>query len=206
MRQAWKLAAGAIAAIMMVACDPGGVEADQASTLAVEGPDEVHLRTARLGPVLYSFDDSRLVPTEVKLAIPPTFDDTAFASKLIPVARADRLGAAQCRYDEDDQPDPCDAAQESGLSLALLERPLAEYRAAFARGDIEPLDDAMMDGSEGFSVVVNEGAREAEYSFAGVGDRTLLVVQQSDDDDPALDEELARVLATIHAADPAARS
>ena len=200
MCQGWKLAAGAIAVTLMVACEPGGAEAEQTSALATSGPVGVNLRTARLGPVVYSFDDSRLVPTEVTLALPPAFDDTTFAAKLIPVDRAARLGSAQCRYDADEEMDPCDAALESGVSLALLERPLAEYRAAFGGAEIEALDDGLMDGSEGFSVEVTEGDRTAKYSFAGVGDRTLLVVEQSEGDEPALEQDVARVVATVHVA------
>ncbi|GGD48514.1 hypothetical protein GRI62_08000 [Erythrobacter arachoides] len=200
MHQFVKSAVGATVMVLTAGCEQSGDDTDRAAMpLATQTAGE-STRNARLGPIAYTFDNTQLVPTEVTLGIPPGYEAKAFASKLIPVDRAQNLGTEQCRYDAREEPVPCDASRESGLALALLERPIIEYRAAFDDADILPamLEDVRLDGSEGFTYLAQKpDGSGIQYSFLDVDERTMLLVRYYEGAEPALEEEVSAVLTSI---------
>lgn len=134
----------------------------------------------RLGPVEYGFDPRHLIRAEVDLALPPAYELTAWAVKLIPVERAELLGEDGCTYGQSGLRETCTAAKEVGLSLSLLERPLRDYRSAFAEGGIpaEEMEPTAMFGEEGFSFTAQAEGSGIHYRFVPVGERTLLIARR----------------------------
>ena len=132
-----------------------------------------------LGPIDYSFDQSQLTLTEVVLPLPPDYEDTVFASKLIPNQRAEMLGMELCNYGESGTTTSCEAEKEAGLALALLERPIDEYRAAFTQSGIgeESLSPSSVDGASGFAFTAQAEGSGTEYRFLSVDGQTLLLAK-----------------------------
>lgn len=140
---------------------------------------EPHLTERTLGPLSYSYDDTELTVTEVMLSIPPDYDDSIRATKLIPLERARQLGEEQCSYGQSGLISTCNAEQEAGLALALLERPLEEYRAAFGDDRMGgSLVESTLDGSTGFAFTAQAEGSGTEYGFYPVEERSLLVARQ----------------------------
>ncbi|MFB0613253.1 hypothetical protein [Aurantiacibacter poecillastricola] len=168
-----------VALLALPSC--GGSESEMLpgdETLAVED----HLRSAMLGPLTYRFDDAYLTPADVEITIPPEYDDVHLGTKLIPADRADDLGDFECEYGESGLVSECTAQQETGLTLALLPRPLDEYRTAFTQ-DLsaeEVLEDARLDGANGFSFTAQAEGEGIEYQFFAIEGRTLLLARGFD--------------------------
>ncbi len=195
-------------ASLAAACEQGSGAAVAA---ADEGTGITALPTAdapsigSIGPVRYDFAPERMTRAEIELAVPPAYEATIWATKLILNRRAALLGERDCRYDQSAGDDPstreeiCTAEQEDGLALALLERPLADYRAAFTEAGIEGRDlpPVSLAGCEGFSFAAEEEGADTVYRFLPVGERTLLIAQQFSDEEFEPDGALADVMDSL---------
>lgn len=171
-----------LAACALALCACNGEEPELESE-AQESPvgeaPEPHLTARTLGSLRYSFDDTELTVTDVTLPIPPGYEDSIPATKLIPLERAEQLGEEQCSYGQSGLTTTCNAAQEAGLALALLERPLDEYRAAFVEDQMEgSLVESSLDGATGFAFTAQVEGSGTEYGFYPLEGRTLLVARQ----------------------------
>lgn len=158
------------------------------------------LTTGSLGPVTYGFAPELLTRAEIQLPLPPAYTMSVWATKLIPISRAAALGEDSCRYGQAEPLQTCTAEKEDGLTIALLERPLADYRAAFVRaGSGEALQPATLAGSSGFAFLASTQDARATYGFYAVEDRTLLVARQSSGTGGrALDAAFQEVLESLH--------
>lgn len=184
---------------MLASCDRAGGDgnADQNAEAAVgrEAPPQLSiLTTSSIGQVQYGFSSSELTRAEIQLAVPPGFTRSVWAIKLIPAARAARLGRDECRYSSSLPAQTCTAEQEDGLAMALLEWPLGDYRRAFADAGIPDaqLAPVRLAGRQGFRFATDaEGARVL-YGFLPLEDRTLLLVKRTSEgsksSDPAIDD------------------
>ena len=153
--------------------------------------------TAMVGPIPFHYDPAQLTLTEVELPVPPDYAAPVWALKLIPADRAKNLGNEACSYGESGLTQSCNPEQEAGLALALLERPLADYRETFAEGDLAgELEPSRLDGAEGFELTIGAEGSGIRYRFIPVEDRTLLIARQfTDDQDQQV--ALAEVLGSI---------
>ena len=149
------------------------------------------LQNTTLGPLTYQFDQGALTAADVVIAIPPGYQSTSPATKLIPEARADLLGQNGCTYGESGETSACNAEQEIGLAVALLPRPIDEYRAAF---DDERLERAELDGIDGFSFTAQARGEGTEYRFFGLEDRTIMLARKFDG---SIDSEAADAIAQV---------
>lgn len=171
------LAAFALALCACNAEEQEPVSADREEP--AEAEVEFHLTERTLDPLGYSYDDTALTITEVTLSIPPAYDDNTRATKLIPLERAEQLGEEQCSYGESGLISVCNAEQEAGVALALLARPLEEYRAAFTDEQMGgSLVESTLDGATGFAFTAQVEGSGTEYGFYPLGERTLLVARQ----------------------------
>ena len=180
-----------LAALPLAACDI-------ASSRDPARPTGTGKRIAgRLGPVRYHFDNAHLTLAEVMLALPPSYVEQLYAVKLIPAGRAALLGSPGCTYDGSLVQETCNARDEAGLAMVLLERPIGDYRAAFEAanaGDIE-LFDTRMDGIDGFAFRARPEDGGREYRFLPLGERTFLMARRpgplAEADKAALEETIA---------------
>lgn len=192
----------ALAALPLAAC--GDSTRDDAAdgrgiTIDARGqpPAPARRAEARLGPVRYSFDTSRLTLAEVMLALPPVYEELSWAVKLIPDHRAVMLGSIACDYDGSDGLEMCNSQDEAGLAMALLDRPMADYRSAFeaaGAGDME-LSNTTLDGVSGFAFTAAPEDGGRLYRFVPVAGRTFVVARRpgsiADGDREAIDEVIA---------------
>lgn len=171
-----------VAACTLVLCACNGGEQEPVSEVQEPAPEadaEAHLTARSIGPLSYSYDDTQLTVTDVSLSIPPDYDDSVPATKLIPLERAEQLGEDACSYGQSGMISTCNAEQEAGLALALLARPLEEYRAAFTDEQMGgSLVESTLDGSTGFAFTAQVEGSGTEYGFYPLGERTLLVARQ----------------------------
>lgn len=192
----------ALAALVCLAgCErpPDGEAANPAAPSeadhVIEAPGDA-LTTGHLGAVEYSFDSARLVRAEIQLGLPPDYERAVWAIKLIPIAHAQRLGEKSCHYGPSTEPETCTAENAEGLSMALLERPIEDYRETFLgagtpESDLHAIEHA---GAHGFSFAGGATSGRVEYIFLPVEERTLLLAlhfsREEGSSDPALDEVL----------------
>jgi hypothetical protein len=156
-----------------------------------------------LGQVRYGYDPNRLTRAEIQIELPPDYEDLAWATKLIPVARARLLGQETCRYGQSGREQTCTAEAEDGLAMALLEGQIGDYRQAFLEDDV-PADELSADtivGVAGFSFTAQAEGEGVRYRFFPVEDRTLLLALRYSGGPPAPDAATAEVLETIRFGD-----
>lgn len=171
-----------------------GEKAGIATLLTADAPT-----LGNIGPVTYAFAPERLTRAEIELAVPPANEATAWATKLIPSGRAARLGERACRYGEQTREQVCTAEKEVGLAMALLERPLADYRRAFAEAGIgvEELAPVSLGGCRGFSFAAEAEGSSITYRFHPAGGRTLLIARQFAGSARQPDADLSAVLESL---------
>lgn len=186
------------AILMMTGCHESRGPAQEASSSATPVPENT-LRTGTLGPLTYNFDQEKLILADVTLSLPPLYKTSVFASKLIPASLAAQLGQKVCHYNQSKAATTCNASQEVGLSLALLERPISEYRAAFTKDGIgaDRLPEARIDNAHGFSFTVGAQGSGTEYRFFPVDQRTLLIARQFAPGEEQGDNAMRAVVASI---------
>lgn len=194
------------AALLLSACDGrgGGQNAERPADPAEDSSiqPEPKLHTGTLQNVSFRFDPAVLVRTEIELRIPPSFDRERWATKLVPHVRAAQLGKDRCSYGTDDNDQTCTAKAEIGVALALLERPIDDYRAAFAgAGASYTLQPVEIGGMSGFAYLSQTGNRGTEYSFLPTEDRTLLISRRFDGGLPENDAAISAVIASIRITD-----
>ena len=170
-----------------------------AASDALTGTRSENLQTDTIGPIAFSFDRNALIETEIEMTLPPLHDDTVFAIKLVPRDAVTQPASAQCAYAPSDQRKACPADEEVGLTLALLERPLSDYRRAFRLADVEPsaITGAQLDGKNGFSYRESDGEGVVEYSFIPQDMRTLVIVQRSNSDRASDALAMQRVIGSL---------
>lgn len=154
--------------------------------------------SATLGPIRFEYDTAELILAELRIDLPPDYATQAWGVKLIPVERAAQLGQERCTYG---QPGPmrlCAAEAEPGLMMALLERPLGEYRDDFSQarlGDV--ITPTRLDGQTGFSFTAESDGAGIEYRYIPVEERTLLVARQFAPGHPARSPAMDDVIRSI---------
>jgi len=173
---------------------PHGPATDDIATFAENVPDAPTMGT--IGPVHYGFSPESLTRAEIQLELPPRFDSTVWATKLFSAERAPLLGGGSCRYGGSPAAQTCTAEKEDGLALALLERPIADYRGNFASGGIpaSALRPDMLAGASGFCFTISAAGDGTDYCYYAVSERTLLVSRRFSErgapDEPAFAEVL----------------
>ena len=161
-------------------------------------PEDAPTR-GQIGQVQYGFDPRHLTRAEVQLPIPLDFKDTVWATKLIPRERADALGGKTCHYGTSAPFDVCTAESEDGLTMALLERPIGDYRRALLDRDVSPdelVPDRIAD-TDGFSFSTQFDHQNMRYRYFPIGDRTLLLATRADQPQATRDPAIAQVLANL---------
>ena len=169
-----------------------GVMTSDPETAATMDP----MRQARLGPVSYRFDPEILARAEVQIPIPPAYEDTAFAIKLIPRRLLDNPAAPLCTYSGEEEQRECSAEEETGVAIAILERPLADYRVGFAGmgGELSPIE---IDGHDGFAYSDSEHEGDVQYQFVPLGERSLMVARSFDANDAQATTAIRAVIRSI---------
>ncbi|WP_188053823.1 hypothetical protein [Sphingosinithalassobacter sp. CS137] len=126
----------------------------------------------RAGPASFLYDPERhaLVDTEVQL--PPSYEETLDATKLIRRDRTAQLGQRNCSYGESGLTQRCEARMEPGLAIAISDTPVATFRSRFPSGRIEEADLA---GRSGFRITQGAEGSGSSWTFLPAGDRTLIV-------------------------------
>ena len=172
----------------------GATETDEPLAVAAGQPP---LRHANLGPIEYEFDPVQLTRAEIQLPLPPSRAETAFAVKLIPQDAFENLGTMGCSYGISADNVECTAEEEVGVALAMLERPIADYREEFAMAG-EDLRPVRIDGQEGFSWTASEADSGLQYSFVPYDGQTVLVVRRFDRASPRIDKAIQTVIRSVN--------
>ena len=135
-----------------------------------------------IGPVAYSYDTSILTTAEIRLPLPPSFEETEFAVKFLPRDLVNTLGAQRCSYEKPDGHDGCTAEQEIGFALAFLERPVEDYGEALIDhlGEGMSVQAAEVAGHKGFALETMRNGTMLRYTFLPVEARTLLMVERTE--------------------------
>lgn len=181
--------------LALSSCGDAGAS-DETSALATASPtNDTALQNADLGPFSYQFDPNALTAVDVDIDIPPEYDTAQPATKLIPESRARLLGQDSCVYGQSGKTSKCNAQQEVGLTLALLARPVAEYRRAFDDADLRYEAPS---GANAFSFTAQAEGAGTRYSFFGLQDRTILLARHFDDEsDAAADAAIDDVIRSL---------
>lgn len=172
---------------------------------ALATPPSTDLETVgSIGRVVYAFAPERLTRAEIRLDLPPGYDTAVWATKLIPAARAAMLGEEQCRYGSSRLPQTCTAEAEDGLALALLDRPLADYRQKFGQAGLSEatLEPAALADARGFQFTAEDGGTVTTYGFYPAGERVLLVAVRAPTRTIRQDPDIERVLDSLQLPGP----
>ena len=178
----------------------GGTEAEQVTD--DEAGDTFALSDsvvgATVGPVQYYYDTNALTKAEVLTKVPPGYGDEVWGAKLIPVSRTPLLGQDRCHYGQSGRTETCVAEKEAGLTISLLERPLAHYRQAFVdEGLDDELSPATFAGISGFGFGSEAEGSGTNYRFLALEDRTVLVARQFVTGSDESSEALRQVIRSI---------
>lgn len=187
-------------ATALAACTPASDTQDEAPTESATQDEDENLQNASLGPLTYEFDRDRLTPADIDLSIPPSYEMTHRATKLIPADRARNLGQTTCEYGQSGLTSECNAAQETGLAIALLPRPSDEYRQAFLQSDIpeDELSAVGIDAIDGFAFTAQAEGAGIEYRFFALNERTILLARSFDENrDVEASDAIADALRTL---------
>lgn len=182
-----------------------GQEADSADSQVLDGAavdvmsgDEVlaELQSGSIGPLRFNYDAQELTLIEMPIMFPIGPQQQAWGAKLVPADRADLLGQQGCIYGNPPRRRTCNARDEGGLVLSLLERPIEDYRADFVKAGLgAQLKPARLDGATGFAYNRTRLGSHSLYRFIPVGERTLMLAEQ----ELVADNQVARsaIAATI---------
>ena len=175
------------------------------SAAARASPVEDAPTTGSIGPVEYRFAPQRLTRAEIQIEVPPGYKSSAWATKLVPIERARALGEKSCRYGSSSDAQVCSAEMEDGLAMALLDRPIGDYRRAFTEESAQgaKLEPSTRARRQGFKYSVAAGTSAVIYAFYPVGERTLLLARRFSEGGAALDPALGQVLASLRFPVPA---
>ncbi|WP_338240605.1 hypothetical protein [Aurantiacibacter hainanensis] len=170
--------------LAIASCGDSSAELGESQSVSTHPAGAGAMQNATLGPLTYQFDQSELTAADVDIRIPPDYQTMQSATKLIPEARAFSLGEENCSYGESGLVSECSAEQEAGLTLALLPRPVGEYREAFEEaGPIaDELEPTQLNGIDGFSFTAEAEGAGTEYRFFGIDERTILLARTFDSD------------------------
>ena len=189
-----------VALVSFAACSSSAEEdksgSAQATPSFVSSAAQTPSRHASLGPIEYDFDPMQLTRAEIQLPLPPSRAETAFAVKLIPQEAFENLGTMGCSYGISIDNVECTAEEEVGVALAMLERPIADYRDGFTQAG-EDLQPVRIDGHEGFSWTASEADSGLQYSFVPYQGQTVLVVRRFDRENPRIDKAIQTVIRSV---------
>jgi len=190
------------AAASLAACGEGPAASGDAKANEQQAPrasDEYLFAT--LGPIRFSYNRRLLSLVELPVQFPIGPRQQSWGVKLLDHARTEQLGQDGCTYGTPPRPRTCNAADEPGLVLTLLERPIGDYRAHFATAGLSAsLRPARLDGASGFSYQRTRNGTRTLYRFVPVGERTLMVGEQGLARQPrAFRTALADALRTVSA-------
>ena len=152
-----------------------------------------------IGPVQYSYPPQRLTRAEIQIEVPPDHKSSAWATKLVSVDSARLLGEKSCRYGGSHDAQVCSAEMEDGLAMALLDRPIGDYRRTFTQRPAlgAKLEPATLARRQGFRYSVAAGKSAVIYAFYPVGERTLLLTRRFSQGGASLDPAIGQVLASL---------
>lgn len=156
-------------------------QAQDAAAIDVMTGDEVlaELQSGSLGPLRFDYDARELTLIEMPIAFPIGPQQQVWGAKLLPADRADRLGQRGCMYGDPPRRRTCNARDEGGLVMTLLERPIADYREHFVLAGLgAQLTPAQLNGATGFAYNRDRLGSHALYRFIPVGERTLMLAEQ----------------------------
>lgn len=200
---------------VLTACDAEPAEsqavvADGDIPVEIMTGEEVlaRLTSASVGPLQFDYDSRTLTLIEMPVLFPIGPEQQTWGAKLVPAERAERLGEQGCLYGDPPRRRTCNARDEGGLVVSLLERPIADYRADFHRAGLaDALVPDHLDGTPGFAYYRERLGRRSRYRFIPVGERTLMVGEQqlSVADDMA-DRAIAHTIRSLARALPQAGS
>jgi len=169
--------------VLLAGCDADRTGEEQAAQ--VSGSEDAPIvsnavaASATVGPIRYQYDATALTMTEVVVEVPPDYRGQIWGAKLIPRERGAMLGQELCRYGQSGRVETCEAEKEAGVVLALLERPLADYRQAFVNDGLgDELSPVRMEGALGFAFTAEAEGSGIEYRFLPLQGRTVLLARQ----------------------------
>jgi len=171
--------------LILTACGHEPVDGDS-SELTGTGIDVMtgeevlaKLQPGSIGPLRFDYDPRALTLIEMPIMFPIGPQQQAWGAKLVPADRADQLGQQGCVYGDPPRRRTCNARDEGGLVLSLLERPIEDYREDFEQAGLaSQLVPARLDGTEGFAYNRTRLGKHALYRFIPVGERTLMLAEQ----------------------------
>lgn len=166
---------------------------------AVQASRRETMASGTLGKVNYSFDTRLLTRAEIDLPLPPDFTESVFAIKLIPIAYADNLGSPGCSYGISLDDETCTAEEEIGIALALLERPIADYRTEIEAENLSPgqIMTHKIAGMDSFTVRFERDPTRQSYTYMPVEERTLVIAQRKSEGENAASAALDEVIASL---------
>ncbi|MBR0553861.1 hypothetical protein [Stakelama marina] len=133
------------------------------------------------GPLTYRYRPDRLRAVQTTVSLPPDHKTELAATKLLPVARAAKLGHDGCRYGLSGKASTCTAEKEAGLAFALAEQPIDTLRDSFGP---KRAKDATLADRTGFRIREGAEGQGADYIFLPAGGRTVIVVRSWRDEKP----------------------
>ncbi|WP_347303698.1 hypothetical protein V5740_03495 [Croceibacterium sp. TMG7-5b_MA50] len=195
----------------LTACNQEGrkeqtLAADAAAGIEVMTGEEVLARliTASVGPLEFDYDPEALTLIEMPVQFPIGPEQQAWGAKLLPAGRAEQLGQRKCVYGDPPRRRTCNARDEGGLVLSLLERPIDDYRRRFQQAGLgTAIVPARLDGVVGFAYYRDRLGRRSRYRFIPVGERTLMIGEQElPSAEKVAEQAIGRVVQSLAAALP----
>ena len=127
-------------------------------------------RLAQIGPLSLEYDAKQLVIAEVSVPLPTDDKRQIRGMKLIAKAREESLEQPQCP----DQPaQVCKAEAEGGLTLTMLNRPMAEIAGN------RRTQPATLAGRQGVTWEGRFGGKPATFTLLPVDQQTLMIIRQT---------------------------
>ena len=126
----------------------------------------------RVGRLSFRYPPELLTAVAATIRLPPDYDRSLTATKLLPVDRAARLGKPGCSYGLSGQSELCSANKEAGLSFTLEDVPIATLRERYAADRVET---STLAGRQGFAISQGAEGQGARFAFIPAGEQTLIV-------------------------------
>lgn len=133
------------------------------------------VESAKIGPLLVSYDGTSLTMLPAKVSVPPDWKVEVPGSKLIARNRAALIGKAECLYGQSGQASQCNVQQEAGVSFAFLDRPFSELSGNIPTDQRKPVQLA---GAAGTSWQIGAEGEGAEYILLPAPGGSILIVRQ----------------------------
>ena len=126
----------------------------------------------KMGRLSFRYPPEVLPAVDATVKLPPDYDQSLPATKLLPLDRAARLGTPGCSYGLSGQSEICAADKEAGLAFAVDDVPVATLRKRYA---VDRVEASTLAGRKGFAIAQGAEGEGARFAFIPAGDRTLVV-------------------------------